>query len=626
MDARSAPSPRERTMMNRWKSRLWSTRPYREAGRRATWRFVSLPALIAAAIALTSVWATPLLAADDRVALVIGNNAYPGNSLNNPVNDARQVAKALTELGFKVVIKTDVDFTEMRDAVVSFSNLLDNNNAAVFYFSGHGIQYRGKNYLVPIDAKLKSEAEVVFNALEVMPLLERMKHANVRHKFLILDACRENRFGAGSASGAAKGLAKMNIPPGTTVALAAQADAVAAGGKGDEGVYTRNLLREIRKPGIHADLMLQQVSQGVQSETLGRQSPEVQSVAASAGNFFFNQSPSSGPATGASTGAVETKPRNSRASADTEAKVDLEFWSTVKDSSNADDFRAYLQQFRNGRFATLARNRIDGLTRQATPARGIEKPPPEMRGPPTIREAAPETPVRVASISTAPQSNPALGDPVSGTIEFAGGARYNGHYRVGSDQRKVPHGMGEYSDRESRYVGEFKDGRKHGRGLHTWANGDSFNGEFADDLPNGKGAYRFAGGDRYEGEMAAGRMSGKGIYTSRSLDRIEATFRDGKADGEGICYFANNDRYEGQMKSGALTGKGKYFYANGLRAEGEFVDGRLHGNGRFYFNDGSWFEGEFEGGLKNAKGFSYTKDGTGRAAVIVDNVVRIVGG
>jgi hypothetical protein len=667
---------------------------------------------------------TPAIASDERVALVIGNDAYPGEPLKNAVNDARQVATMLTGLGFKVVVKTNADFTTMRAAAVEFANLLDNNHAAVFYFAGHGIQYRGKNYLVPVDARLTSETEVVFNALEVTQILERMQDANVRHKFLILDACRNNPFRAVFGSNASQGLARMQTPPGTTVAFAAQTGAVAEDGKGENGVYTKNLLRELKKSDLQAGLMFQQVSQAVQMETNGRQTPEVQSVAASKGIFFFNDSRMSGQDNSSGTAASSS---NARASADTEAKVDLEFWSNVKDSARIDDFRAYLDQFPNGRFTVLARSRIDNITRQqaalhpslqpaattspGTPttiaqpkpdtiathsvagqpagaappiqladARGIEpkQAPPKPSSSTTAAEPRPgEGPAKLASISPERASPPAESkqadeDLSSGVIDFGNGTRYTGQYKEISDKGKVLHGRGEYVSQDFRYAGEFKYGKKQGRGQYTFANGDRYEGDFANDLPNGKGKYQFASGDvyegeivagrisgmgvyvtkgldriegsfidakanghalymfasgdKYEGDMVAGRMSGKGIYTLKSNDRIVGTFVDGQAQGEGMYYFANNDRYVGQIKAGALTGQGKYFYSNGMRSEGEYLNGALNGKGTFYFNDGSSFEGEFVDGLKSAKGFSVLKDGSRREAVITDNAVRITGG
>ncbi len=669
-------------------------------------RMLALAALAAAALA-----AAPAMASDERVALVIGNDAYPLEPLKNAVNDAQQVAKTLTSLGFKVIIRTNADFTAMRAAAVEFANLLDNNQAAVFYFAGHGIQYRGKNYLVPVDAKLTSETEVVFNALEATQILERMHDGNVRHKFLILDACRNNPFRAVFGSNAQQGLAKMQTPPGTTVAFAAQAGAVAEDGTGENGVYTKYLLRELKKPGIQAGQVFQQVSQAVQGETLGRQTPEVQSVAASKGFFIFNDAGLNPQGEAAAANSAGT-----RVSAEMETKVDLEFWTNVKDSTRADDYQAYLDQFPKGRFAILASKRMEEIKRQqvatarpaapagtpasaapapiATTTAKLETPPAKAPNPepqlvdargldakPAASSETAKIPAKppadasgkIAMISREQQAaatEPKFDEILSGTIEFSDNARYTGQYKQNASRVRIPHGKGEYVARTFRYVGEFKDGKKHGRGLYTWPNGDSYDGDFADDTPNGKGVfqlatgdkyegevaagrisgrgiyitreadriegsfidakafgqalYLFANGDKYEGEMAAGRLSGKGIYTTKNRDRIEGTFVNGQAQGEGICYFANNDRYEGEIKAGALTGKGKYFYANGLRSEGEYVNGNLHGKGKFYFNDGSWFEGEFEAQSKRAKGFAYLKDGSKREAVIIDNVVKFI--
>ncbi|CAN5358735.1 hypothetical protein BH11PSE11_BH11PSE11_20180 [soil metagenome] len=667
----------------------------------------SLRAAMALALVSTALCAAPAYAFDERVALVIGNDSYPGGPLKNAVNDAQQVAKMLTALGFKVVVRTNADFTTMRAAAVEFANLLDNNHAAVFYFAGHGIQYRGKNYLVPVDARLTSETEVVFNALEVTQILERMQDANVRHKFLILDACRNNPFRAVFGSSATQGLARMQTPPGTTVAFAAQTGAVAEDGKGENGVYTKSLLRELSKPDLQAGLMFQQVSQAVQTETFGRQTPEVQSVAASKGIFFFNDSRMSSQEAAAANSANPV----ARASADTEAKVDLEFWSNVKDSARAEDYRAYLDQFPNGRFASLARGRMDSISRQkppSTPAVPVALGPAPAAVPVTSIAANVPPPILVADargIEAKPSSSSTASEPPaekpradndriaahhpgrsepssasdaaeellqSGEIDQGNGNRYVGQYREVRGKGKVFHGKGEYTGKDFRYTGEFKDGKKHGRGEYKFPNGDIFDGDFSSDVPNGKGRYQFASGDTYEGEIVAGRisgmgvymtrgmdriegnftdakanghvlyqfangdkydgemvggrMSGKGVYTIKSQDRIVGTFVDGQAQGEGVYFFANSDRYEGQIKAGALTGKGKYFYSNGMRSEGEFVNGVLKGKGTFHFNDGSSFEGEFTDGLKNARGVSILKDGSKREAVIVDNTVKFIGG
>ncbi|MEO8386340.1 MAG: caspase family protein, partial [Betaproteobacteria bacterium] len=123
---------------------------------------------------------------DDRVALIIGNDQYPADPLRNAVNDAQAVAKTLSDLGFKVMIKTNADYAAMRGAAVEFARVMEGATAAVFYYAGHGIQYRGQNYLVPVDAKLTSEASIAFNAMPVSQILDTMDEAKIRNKFIIL--------------------------------------------------------------------------------------------------------------------------------------------------------------------------------------------------------------------------------------------------------------------------------------------------------------------------------------------------------------------------------------------------------------------------------------------------------
>ncbi|HEX9389872.1 MAG TPA: caspase family protein [Usitatibacteraceae bacterium] len=675
---------------------------------------------------------------DDRVALVIGNDAYPTEPLKNASNDARAVAKALSDLGFKVVVKTNADINTMRSAAVEFAKILDGATAAVFYYAGHGIQYRDKNYLVPVDAKLTSEPEIVYNALEVGQLLESMDDAKVKFKFIILDACRNNPFSNVFSS---TGLAKISkVPPGTIISYAAAAGAVALDGDGDNGLYTKHLLAEIRNPANQAGPMFQRVQTAVAQESGNKQLPELYSTPLPRGTFYFAER---GAAAAAAAGG---------ASSDAQISLEREFWSSVKDSRNPKDYQAYLEQFPSGTFAGLARNRIDSLKQApaqiaaapapvptspagstmpnaaaesesspagaaplagsppaikaaAVPARKAEPASAsapiqlatttgtsETRGldnnkaaasAPAAPSAAPQVvapapaaaaPLLLASVSPEQRSAlppaPAAAQMLTGLIEYPDGARYNGEYREGKDRIKILNGRGEFISKSFHYNGEFKDGRKHGRGIYEWANGDKFDGDFAEDRPSGKGVWQFAGGDRYEGEivdgaivgkgvfvskngdkiigsfidgkasgrvsyifangdkyegeMVQGRISGKGVYLSKNGDRTESTFVDGNANGKGIYYFANGDRYEGDIRNGSLTGQGIYYYSNGLRAEGEYANGALKGKGAFYFNDGSWFEGVFEDGLKKAKGMMIYKDGTKRAAEMIDGTARVI--
>lgn len=705
--------------------------------------------VVAAAVLGAALGSSSVFAYDDRVALVIGNDAYPTDPLKNAQNDARAVAKTLSDLGFKVVVKTNADIVTMRSAAVEFTKVLEGAKAAVLYYAGHGIQYRDKNFMVPIDAKFTSEAEIVYNAVEVGQILESMDDAKVPFKFVILDACRNNPF---SNVFAATGLAKISkVPPGTIVAYAAAAGAVALDGDGVNGLYTKHLLETIRNPEFQAGLMFQRVQTAVAQESGNKQLPELYSTPLPRGAFFFAERASPVQAVSQAGGSTS----NSAVSGDAQAGLDREFWTSIKDSKNIKDFQAYLESFPSGAFAPLVRNRIDGLKQAqsqiaaaplsaasttvapvlvaeapaASPVTKIEvtkpipiaipKPEPalaaapiqvaltstsvgtnvaasetrgiEARPTPTVTPAAPvpaptivpaivsavvptPRPIIVASLSPDQKTSAPLPSAapkiLAGLIEFPDGARYNGEYKEDKDKTKILHGPGEYTSTAFRYKGDFKDGKKQGRGVYEWANGDRFDGDFTDDSPNGRGIwifasgdkyegevknssvvgkgvfitkngdkidgtfadakangrvlYVFANGDKYEGEMLQGRMTGKGIYVSKSGDRTEANFVDGNAQGKGTYYFSNGDRYEGDIKVGALTGQGSYFYSNGLRSDGEYVNGVLKGNGAFYFNDGSWFEGQFEDGLRRAKGRVISKDGTKRVAEMVDGVVKII--
>ena len=148
--------------------------------------------------ALNPAWAVN----EDRVALVIGNDQYPADPLKNAVNDAQAVAKTLSDLGFKVLIKTNADFATMRGVAVEFAKVMEGATAAVFFYAGHGIQYRGQNYLVPTDAKLTTEASIAFNAMPVshgqhsrglpkrLPLIVRAKSNRCDGSFASLDKRR----------------------------------------------------------------------------------------------------------------------------------------------------------------------------------------------------------------------------------------------------------------------------------------------------------------------------------------------------------------------------------------------------------------------------------------------------
>lgn len=137
----------------------------------------------------------PVLVLEKRLALVIGNADYPGsNKLGNPVNDANDMAASLRKLGFEVMQYTNLNNRTMREAINSFGDKLRDYQVGLFYYAGHGVQSKGRNYLVPLDAKPQSENEIEYDCLLADRILTKMEDARTRTNIVVLDACRNSPF------------------------------------------------------------------------------------------------------------------------------------------------------------------------------------------------------------------------------------------------------------------------------------------------------------------------------------------------------------------------------------------------------------------------------------------------
>jgi uncharacterized caspase-like protein len=597
-------------------------------------------ALIAGALALAC--AAPWAGAAERVALLIGNNNYSTTPLRNAVNDAKDLGDALRDLGFHVIVKENASRREMIEAIREFDKALEGATAALFFYAGHAMQFKDRNYLIPIDAAMGSEEDVTFFSVEVAQIFDRMDRARTRYNFLILDACRDNPFAA-SFKVSSSGLAQMNSPSGTLIAYATSPGSVAADGFGRNGIYTKHILQNIKVPDLPVEIMFKRVREAVERETRKLQTPWDSSSLK--GDFAFNASGKP---------AVAAAPAAGGPSADITLQIEREFWVSVRDSNRADDIQAYLDKYPQGNFAALARNRLDALvrpTRQREAAVGSASAPPVVaaraaEGPRTSDPAKGERADKPAVVAAAPASAPpaqsAAVPPAASTITpppaiapatataapavtppkpkddlpgreiapgvrevvFADGAIYRGAMRGTS-----LHGKGEYVSKAFKYQGEFLEGLKHGNGVYVWDNGDRYDGTFAQDKPDGQGKYHFANGDSYEGEVKAGVISGRGTYSTKSGDTFEGSFSSGKPHGVGVYRFANGDRYEGEMDQGRLQGKGRYLSKGGERIEAPFVDGRAQGIGTYVFANGDRYEGEITSGALSGQGVYHYKSG-----------------
>jgi len=207
-----------------------------------------------------------------RVALVIGNAAYGSAPLPNPVNDAADMAKALEKAGFTVIRRENASLKEMHLALREFGDRLGKTSTGLFYFAGHGVQVRGRNYLLPVDADIAREDEAAFQSLDLAAVMEKLDSARNPVNIVILDACRDNPFGT-RFQASAKGLAQVEAPPGTLIAFATAPGSAAADGGGRNGLYTGHLLEEMKKPGAPIEETFRNVRAAVRRDSRGAQVP-----------------------------------------------------------------------------------------------------------------------------------------------------------------------------------------------------------------------------------------------------------------------------------------------------------------------------------------------------------------
>ena len=302
--------------------------------------------------------------AGKRVALVIGNGAYTSAPpLKNPPNDARDMAATLRALGFDVTNGINVNQRDMKRLIREFGQKLKTGGSGLFYYAGHGVQSKGRNYLIPVDAEISSETDVEDQAVDLNLVLGLMDEAGNGLNIVILDACRNNPF-ARSFRSAGSGLAQVDAPTGTLIAYATSPGRVASDGQGRNGLYTSELLRQMRVPGIGVEEMFKAVRASVKTTTKDQQTPWESSSLV--GAFCFAGGCGNTSATNNASGT------NSSAISQVDpAAIELSYWETIKNSTSPDDFKAYLEKYPDGQFASLARNRIKSLETPPKPTEAV---------------------------------------------------------------------------------------------------------------------------------------------------------------------------------------------------------------------------------------------------------------
>jgi len=301
--------------------------------------------------------------ADRRVAFVVGNGAYKNVAqLPNPPVDAKAMAAVLRNVGFEVVEGTNLTRDKMTERLLEFGKKAQGADVAVFFYAGHGIAISGTNYLLPIDADIKSEMDVKLGAAINIDLTLDQTMSDAKVKLVFLDACRDNPFAAKIKSNASTrsvsvqtGLAEMKSGEGTLIAFATGPGQTALDGQeGTNSPFTRALIAHITTPGVEIQQAMTEVRAQVNEETSKGQLPWGHTNLI--GSVYLN--PVAAPATGA---AASTSAPAAVASTTGGSEVEVEFWRSVRESNKPEELNAYLTNYPNGQFKSLALARIASL-------------------------------------------------------------------------------------------------------------------------------------------------------------------------------------------------------------------------------------------------------------------------
>ena len=295
--------------------------------------------------------------ASKRVALVVGNAKYTGiAALNNPVNDAPDMAQALRNIGFEVLERTNVSMGDFNNALADFSRMSQGADTALFFYAGHGVQYEGKSYLLPVDITVQGGDDIDLKGVSQEKVLRAMRGGSV--KIVILDACRDNPIarqtasrGLGGGDSTTRGLSRIDITEGMVIAYAAAPGATADDGAGRNSPFTAALVRRIQEPGVEIQAMFQNVRRDVWEKTNKKQMPEVNNSLLD--DFYL--SPIQG---------------------------DASAWARISDSDKAQDFADFIQRYPTSAHRPNAEYRLQTLNRLARDngeSKRVLAPPPSAK-------------------------------------------------------------------------------------------------------------------------------------------------------------------------------------------------------------------------------------------------------
>jgi hypothetical protein len=319
-------------------------------------------AAIAAAFIALHLGSLPSSAADKRVALVIGNGNYQkAAKLPNPTNDAMSIAGMLKAAGFdEVALHENLGIREMRQAINDFADTARDSDVAVVYYSGHGIEVNGVNYLIPVDAVLNRDSDVPYETVSLDNLVQLLEPAR-RLRLVMLDACRDNPFtrsmkrSAGTRS-ASRGLAAVEpTSANTVIAFAAKAGSFALDGNEHNSPYATAILNNLATPGLELRLGFGRVRDEVLKVTKNKQEPFLYGSLGGAEIFIFPGTSDGRPQAPASTPLTPV---------DRAGQV----WMVTKDTTSVAVLEDFIRQFGNTPYGSMARARLEEIRKSKVAA------------------------------------------------------------------------------------------------------------------------------------------------------------------------------------------------------------------------------------------------------------------
>jgi uncharacterized caspase-like protein len=381
-------------------------------------------------------FATPALAQQVRVALVIGNGAYEKVAeLPNPTRDAADIGRALERLDFKVTQVKNATAQEMRKSVVEFGRSAEGADLAVVFYAGHGMEVSGENWLIPVGAELRSDTDIESEAISLRSVSLQVSKAR-KLGLVILDACRNNPFAAKmrrslSTRAVARGLAPTEPSDNVLIAYAARDGTTASDGDGRNSPFTASLLRHIETPGLEISFLFRRVRDDVMAATRREQQPFVYG-SLSKEEIYLRAPVASAQAPVAS------------APAPADAAEDEKFWLAIQTSTVAGLYEEFLTRYPRSSHAAEARQRVKNFKANEVAVLSSPAAPPKPDAKTVVRNLfAPEDNQKVAAIAAAQQLklpsyaiSPDQNDPLNANSRFVG---------VWSNKRGWTNGKGRYA-------------------------------------------------------------------------------------------------------------------------------------------------------------------------------------